>query len=158
MFDAHPPFQIDGNFGCTAGLAEMFMQSHDGFIYILPALPSVWKTGSINGLISRGGFEISISWKNHKPEKITILSKIGGNCRLRVKTQLIAAKGTILKTAKGENPNPLFAVPLIKAPIISGKAKLNPVKLDETFLYDIPTEAGKTYIFNGLTGLTTKEK
>ncbi len=147
MLDAHPPFQIDGNLGCTAGIAEMFMQSHDGFIYILPALPCVWKTGNINGLMARGGFEISISWKNGQLEKLIIYSKIGGNCRLRVKTPLKTEKGIVLKQAKGDNPNPLFAVPAIKAPIIAEKAKLNPVVLSNTQVYDVETEAGKTYTF-----------
>jgi alpha-L-fucosidase 2 len=150
MLDAHPPFQIDGNFGCTAGLAEMFMQSQDGFIFILPALPGIWKTGSINGLMARGGFEISISWKDGKLEKLTVYSKIGGNCRLRTQTPLKAEKGTIQKAAKGDNPNPLFVTPEIKTPVISEKAKLNPVVLPKTQVYDVATEAGKTYIFYGL--------
>ena len=146
LFDAHPPFQIDGNFGCAAGIAEMLMQSHDGFIYLLPALPTVWKDGTVKGIIARGGFELELSWKNGKVERLVVKSHKGGNCRLR-STSPLTGKG--LKRAKGENPNPLYAVPVIAQPLISPKAKLNKVEIAKTYLYDLPTRAGQEYTLIG---------
>ena len=146
LFDAHPPFQIDGNFGCAAGIAEMLMQSHDGFIYLLPALPTVWKDGTVKGIIARGGFELELSWKNGKVERLVVKSHKGGNCRLR-STSPLTGKG--LKRAKGENPNPLYAVPIIAQPLISPEAKLNKVEIAKTYLYDLPTRAGQEYTLIG---------
>ncbi|MDR0892898.1 MAG: glycoside hydrolase family 95 protein [Mediterranea sp.] len=144
LFDAHPPFQIDGNFGCTAGIAEMLMQSYDGFIYILPALPAQWKEGSVQGLMARGGFEIGMDWKEGKITRVIVRSSLGGNCRLRSVTPL---EGEHLKAASGKNPNPLYDVPpLTKEPLVSPRAKLNPVTPVNTYLYDLETEPGKTYV------------
>jgi alpha-L-fucosidase 2 len=148
LFDAHPPFQIDGNFGCTSGITEMLMQSADGALFLLPALPDAWPAGNIRGLRARGGFEIpDMEWHDGRLTRVVIRSLLGGNLRLRVPNALRLADGTALKAASGDNGNPLYQTEQIPAPVVSGEAKLTPLPLKPTMLYDIVTRAGMTYTF-----------
>ncbi len=148
LFDAHPPFQIDGNFGCTSGITEMLMQSADGAVHLLPAVPDVWqKEGTITGLKAIGGFEIvSMQWKDSKLVKAVIKSNLGGNLRLRV-PNAVALNGGLLKNATGKNANPFYQVTETATPIISAKANIALLNLQPTVVYDVATQVGKTYTF-----------
>ncbi|SHM59946.1 glycosyl hydrolase family 95 catalytic domain-containing protein [Mucilaginibacter sp. OK098] len=103
LFDAHPPFQIDGNFGGVSGMAEMLLQSQNNEIQLLPALPDAWATGEISGLKARGNFEVSMSWKNKKITTASVLAVVGGKCIIRSNESLKIAgmQVTSKKTANG---------------------------------------------------------
>ena len=98
LFDAHPPFQIDGNFGGTAGITEMLLQSHMGFIQLLPALPDAWKDGSISGICAKGNFEVDVIGENHQLKEAVVRSNAGGDCVIKYSDQTIS-----FKTVKGRS-------------------------------------------------------
>ena len=104
LFGAHPPFQIDGNFGVTAGIAEMLLQSHAGEVHLLPALPSSWRTGAVRGLCARGGFEVDITWKEGRLAHATIKSRLGRTCRVRTASRVIDLPTEVGRTYEVEGP------------------------------------------------------
>jgi alpha-L-fucosidase 2 len=141
LLDAHPPFQIDGNFGGTSGITEMLLQSHDGAVQLLPALPDEWNNGRVTGLKARGGFTIDVAWKNKKITEVKIHSSLGNNFRIRTSSSL---KGKDLKKAMGENSNPFYQSVFLNE-LNKGDASNSPLKL-----YDLTTQPGKIYILKGM--------
>ena len=150
LLNAHPPFEIDANLGCTAGISEMLLQSYDEAIHLLTELTASWEGGSIKGLKVRGGFELDLDWENKQFKSVIIQSELGGNCRIRTHTKLVNSSGEPLTEATGENTNPFFQNATITQPLNVSNQNAAQLNIGIYYVYDIVTKKGEILMLSAL--------
>lgn len=148
LFCAHPPFQIDGNFGGTSGIAEMLLQSQGDALFVLPALPDAWSQGELKGLLARGGFQLrDLVWKNGRIRRLVVHSTLGGWCRIRSYDRLrMQSPGVVMHAGRGPNPNPFFQVFGMPRPLLHADTSLASLHLKPMYCWDFQTRPGGTYV------------